>query len=114
MSVSIKLLEEINSENVEDETTTREVKKNLVLINNYCLTQHINKGEKEMSKYFLDMANKFMIPDYEAYSTTKNNTAIYLNMLNHHWNARSSMQSLLTLNTLKKIEDFESNAEKCI
>jgi hypothetical protein len=74
MDLSFNYLEEVTNANITDIFTVREIKKNIILISNSCLTQHLHRGEKEMDKYHLDMANKFIVDDFNTYLLTQSNT----------------------------------------
>jgi hypothetical protein len=109
MDLSVMYLEEVTNAIITDAYAVKEIKKNIVRINNTYLTQHLQRGDKEISKYFLDMANKFLVEDLDTYVLTKSNTGIYYNQIGHQWNARHCLNGLITLNALKVIDNLEGD-----
>lgn len=106
LSLCTKTLDLLNFEKIEDLELIYRVKKQIIKVYNSSAIQHIQKGENEMAKYYLDLSEKFLYGDYESYMVTKNNFCCYYTSVKQQRNARNLMNELLKLNLLKKTEEL--------
>lgn len=73
---------------------------------NVLALKHLEKGENEKAKQYLETIDKFAIEDFSSYIATKTNLSCYYSNTNHFRNSKNVMSDIRRINIMKKLNDY--------